>query len=75
MNGNSPDLRWRIVSRVVDLVSDAAVVVLVLVAVQMGALPRETGLTMVGYALRALVHPSGGIGVFLRGWPGVDTPA
>lgn len=69
MNVEPADLRWRVLGRTVDFLSDAAVVTLLLVAVQLGALPHETGVAVVGYALRALVHPSGGLGVFLRAWP------
>ncbi len=63
---DNPTLRWRVVSRIVDLIGDGLVVALLLTGVGVGVLPHEMGIATLGYALKSLVHPSLGIGIFTR---------
>lgn len=65
----SADLRYRLYHRVVDLFCDSAVVALLLGSVKAGVLPSGVGIAAIGFALRALVHPSLSLGVFVRTWP------
>lgn len=44
-------------------------VLLLLTAVKVGILGEQTSIAVIGYALRSLVHPSLGLGVFLRTVP------
>ena len=53
-----------LLTRLTDLVCDALVVGLLLVAVKTGALSTEAGVAAIGYALRSLVQPSLALGVF-----------
>jgi hypothetical protein len=69
VNGNAAVLRVRLLNRCVDLMCDSAVVALLLVAVRTNVLPKEMGVATIGFALRALVHPSLSLGVFTRTWP------
>lgn len=68
------DFRYRFYNRLVDLLCDAMVVSLLLIAVKAGVLPEPMSIAVIGYALRSLVHPSLSIGIFTRTWPS-DQPA
>lgn len=57
-------MRYRVISRALDLVCDALVVALLLLGTATNVLPHEMGIATIGFALRSLVHPSLGIGVF-----------
>lgn len=69
MNGNSTVLRIRLINRIVDLVCDATVIALILISVHINLLPAGMGTAAIGFAMRALVHPSLSLGVFTRTWP------
>lgn len=62
------DLRFRLYNRIVDLVCDAMVIALLLIAVGVSILPREMCIAVIGYALRSLVHPSLSLGIFTRNY-------
>lgn len=60
-----PSGNWiGLASRLTDLVCDALVVGLLLVAVKTGAMSEATGVAAIGYALRSLVQPSLALGIF-----------
>ena len=67
MNDRS-DLLFRTLNRVVDLTCDCLVVALLLIAVRTGILPGQMSIAVIGYALRALVHPSLSLGIFQRNY-------
>lgn len=54
--------RWEVINRALTLIGDVMAIGIVVTAVNLGLLEHDAAVAVVGWALRALVHPSLSLG-------------